>query len=127
MKVENTDVNFNQYVLYDYVNDTENHDLFIKLINNNGISHSSFSGYGYGLTDEFLVYSMNNQGGKYIEQLNELYSMINSNDENLPPLDKARNDALKLHAKSLFNEHVSDVIKKQLSYIKSVRHYNLYL
>ncbi|MEY0597280.1 anthrax toxin-like adenylyl cyclase domain-containing protein [Providencia alcalifaciens] len=124
MKVENTDVNFNQYVLYDYVNDTENHDLFIKLINNNGISHSSFSGYGYGLTDEFLVYSMNNQGGKYIEQLNELYSIINSNDDNLTPLDKARNDALKLHAKSLFNEHVSDVIKKQLSYIKSVRHYN---
>ncbi|WP_322957901.1 anthrax toxin-like adenylyl cyclase domain-containing protein [Providencia huashanensis] len=124
MKVENTDVNFNQYVLYDYVNDTENHDLFIKLINNNGISHSSFSGCCYGLTDEFLVYSMNNQGGKYIEQLNELYSIINSNDDNLTPLDKARNDALKLHAKSLFNEHVSDVIKKQLSYIKSVRHYN---
>ncbi|MEX6320079.1 hypothetical protein [Providencia huaxiensis] len=75
MKVENTDVNFNQYVLYDYVNDTENHDLFIKLINNNGISHSSFRVLLYGLTDDFLVYSMNNQGGKYIEQLNELYSI----------------------------------------------------
>ncbi|EPG7687030.1 hypothetical protein LL050_000539, partial [Providencia rettgeri] len=65
------------------------------------------------MTNEFLIYEINNKGADYIQQLNYLYDIINFDSEGLSAIDKVKYDALKMHAQVLLNDYIYGFIKIQ--------------
>ena len=124
--MDNKSIDFNQDLFFDYANDKKNSDFFVKMMTENGINYSLSPGYCYGLTNEYLLYMMNNQGEEYIRQLNLLYDIANSHESGLTLLERVKHEASKKHAQVLLNEFMSDVIKVQSTYQKSVSHYNYF-
>ncbi|HIE0658329.1 MULTISPECIES: anthrax toxin-like adenylyl cyclase domain-containing protein [unclassified Providencia] len=113
MKENDQTINFMQYNLYNYINAPKNKTFFINMMTEYGINHSQSPGYCYGLTNEFLIYEINNKGADYIQQLNYLYDIINFDSEGLSAIDKVKYDALKMHAQVLLNDYIYGFIKIQ--------------
>ncbi|HBC7430156.1 TPA: hypothetical protein KEY68_002433 [Providencia rettgeri] len=63
----NENVDFNQSQFFDYANDIKNHHFFVKMMTENGINYSLSPGYCYGLTNEYLLYMINDKGEEYIK------------------------------------------------------------
>lgn len=122
----NGNVDFNQSQFFDYANDIKNHHFFVKMMTENGINYSLSPGYCYGLTNEYLLYMINDKGEEYIKQLNFLYNIANSYENSSTSLEQIKHEALKKHAQVLLNELMSDVIKVQSTYQKSVINANYF-
>ncbi|MGO2346887.1 MAG: hypothetical protein ACTH64_14125, partial [Providencia sp.] len=106
MKGNNYTINFMQYNLYNYINAPKNKSFFTNIMTEYGINHSKSAGYCYGLANEFLIYNIDDKGADYIQQLNYLYDITSYDRVGLSAIDKARYDALKMHAQVLLNEYI---------------------
>ncbi len=121
MKGNNYTINFMQYNLYNYINAPKNKSFFTNIMTEYGINHSKSAGYCYGLANEFLIYNIDDKGADYIQQLNYLYDITSYDRVGLSAIDKARYDALKMHAQVLLNEYIYDFIKIQAIRDNSLR------
>lgn len=125
--MSNGRLEFYQIDLYKYANDKDNEGFFSKITKEYGVNYYQTPGYCYGITHEYLISSMFNQGDKYLHQLNYLYDVIHIRVNGLSEIDNIKQDALRMHAKSLLNEYIYDILKWQSNYENSIRNYNYFI
>ncbi|WP_369308174.1 anthrax toxin-like adenylyl cyclase domain-containing protein [Providencia rettgeri] len=116
------EIKFNQNDFIEYIKLPENTAFFSKLMTEYGWDYSNTvvgngdeaGGLCYGFSNAFLKYDSLGQGKDYINKLYNLLYIINKDIEDLSPIERIRYDALKIHARSLLNEYMLEVIRIQM-------------
>lgn len=106
-------VNFSQGEVVDYLVNEENSKFYFSVYKENGMEFFDAEGICYGLVNDFLIYSTKNKGDKYLKTISHSLGILNRNSIMSTPLQQIKHDALRIHAKQLFNHYMYGAISIQ--------------
>ncbi|WP_407901374.1 hypothetical protein [Providencia rustigianii] len=110
---------FDQGKILDYIDDSLADSFKHKLKIPSDIKKIN-SGICRGISYAFLMHEGNNNGTKYIEEINEKLNLINKKN-NIDTLHKRIDHYLKPLNESIFNSLIFEGINHQINYLKSTR------